>query len=89
MGKHIEEKTYEQFMEEALLQIPFYTSDWTGYHLSDPGITTIENLSAFAVLQQNSMKQQTERMMEALYGLAGFERKTGSCGKSSAGGFQC
>lgn len=81
MGKHIEEKTYEQFMEEALLQIPFYTSDWTGYHLSDPGITTIENLSAFAVLQQNSMKQQTERMMEALYGLAGFERKTGSCAK--------
>lgn len=77
-GKRSEEKTYEQFMEEALLQIPLYTPEWTNYNLSDPGITIIENLSAFAVLQQNMMKQQTVQMTEALYGLAGFSRRPGS-----------
>ncbi|MBR3525085.1 MAG: hypothetical protein IKO11_04495, partial [Lachnospiraceae bacterium] len=44
-------KTYEELMTEALAEIPLFSSEWTNYNVSDPGITILENLSAFSALQ--------------------------------------
>jgi hypothetical protein len=43
-------KSYEQILEESISQIPIYSKDWTNYNVSDPGITILENLSAFSAL---------------------------------------
>ncbi len=42
-----EEKTYEELLSEALMKIPFYSEEWTNRNPSDPGITILENLTAF------------------------------------------
>lgn len=76
-----DEKTYEQFIEEALLRLPLYNREWNDYSLSDPGITILENLTAFTILQQSRLYEKTELIQEALLKLAGFVRKKGSCAK--------
>jgi len=73
-----EEKTYEQFIEEALLRLPLYNKEWSDYNLSDPGITILENLTAFTVLLQSRLYEKTEPIQETLLKLAGFTRKKGS-----------
>lgn len=75
------EKTFEQFMEEALLKLPLYCKEWTNFNKSDPGITMLENLSAFAVLQQSYISEETDEIKEALLKIAGFTRKESSCAK--------
>jgi len=71
------EKSYEQLLREAIAQISVYSKDWTNYNVSDPGITILENLSAFAALQQNEMGQVPEQVKWKLLKLAGFEAKKG------------
>ena len=63
---NLDEKTYEQFMEEALLKLPLYNKEWSDYSLSDPGITILEYLTAFTVLQQSKIYEKTEPIQEAL-----------------------
>ena len=53
--KSIKQKTHEELMEENLGKIPIYSNEWTNYNASDPGITMLEYLSAFQIIQQNSM----------------------------------
>ncbi|MDE7430403.1 MAG: hypothetical protein K2N34_00560, partial [Lachnospiraceae bacterium] len=60
--RNIEEKTYEQLMEEALLKIPLYCREWSNYNKSDPGITILENLSAFSLLQQSYLSEKTDAL---------------------------
>lgn len=76
-----DEKTYEQFIEEALLRLPLYNREWNDYSLSDPGITILENLTAFTILQQSQLYEKTESIREALLKLAGFVRKKGNCAR--------
>lgn len=71
--------TYEQLMEEALLKLPRYCKEWTDFNVSDPGITILENLCAFTVLQQEHIYRETEEIQEALLNLAGFTRKQEKC----------
>ncbi len=78
---NLDEKTYEQFMEEALLKLSLYNKEWNDYSLSDPGITILEYLTAFTVLQQSKIYEKTEPIQEALLKLAGFVRKKGSCAR--------
>lgn len=79
--RNIEEKTYEQLMEEALLKIPLYCREWSNYNKSDPGITILENLSAFSLLQQSYLSEKTDAIVEALLKIAGFTRQEGKCAK--------
>ena len=75
------EKTYEQFMEEALLKLPLYNKEWTNYNLSDPGITILENFTALTVLLQSFIYEENNQIKEALLKLAGFVKRRGSCAK--------
>ena len=49
-----EDKTYEEMLAEALMQIPLYSEEWTNHNPSDPGITILENLTAFEALDSCS-----------------------------------
>ena len=49
---NLDDKSYEDILAEAISQIPLYSDEWTNYNNSDPGITVVQNLSAFSLLQQ-------------------------------------
>lgn len=76
-SKNLLDKTFNEMMQEALTQIPLYSKEWTNFNLSDPGIHTIENLTAFNVMQQYSINQVTEEIQWKLLKLVGFEPKPG------------
>ena len=57
--KNIPRKTYEELMEENYGKIPIYSSEWTNYNPSDPGITIMETLSALQIIQQDKMYEVT------------------------------
>lgn len=75
------DKTYEEWMEEALQRIPMYSSEWTNFNSSDPGITILENLTAFHVLQQSQMDKTSSEVTKRLLGLAGIAPYPGRCAR--------
>lgn len=79
--RYQEEKTYEELLGEALMQIPFYSEEWTNRSPSDPGITILENLTAFEVLQQSRIREITPAVVKMLLKLAGFEARKGRCAR--------
>ncbi len=64
-------------MEDNLAKIPIYSDEWTNFNPSDPGITILENLSAFAILQQDQMEQIPESVRAKLLALLGYRPKKG------------
>ena len=51
----LDDKGYDRIREEAIARIPVYSREWTNYNISAPGITILENFSAFMALQQSEM----------------------------------
>lgn len=76
-----EDKTYEELITEARMQIPFYSQEWTNFQPSDPGITILENLTAFEVLQQSRIHEMTPGVLKMLLKLLGFEARKGRCAR--------
>lgn len=70
------EKTFEEMYSKSLLQIPLLTKEWTNFNASDPGITVLENITAFNVLQQTYINQINDNIRYMLLKLAGVEKKT-------------
>ncbi len=80
-NRSLNDKTYEELISEALAQIPLYSQEWTNYNPSDPGITILENLTAYGFLQQNQIDQITPRVRQKLLKMAGFEPEKGHCAR--------
>ena len=75
--KSIPEKTYEELMEENLSKIPVYSDEWTNFNAADPGITTLENLSAIQIVQQNQIDEITPAVRAKLLKLLGYQARKG------------
>lgn len=75
-------KSYEEYLAEAIRDIPLYCKEWTNFNPADPGMTILENLTAFQMLQQNYIHQIPGSMEEAVMGLMGFHAKEGRCAKA-------
>lgn len=80
-SKNLNDKTFEEVLEESIAQIPLYTQEWTNFNQSDPGITILENLSAFHILQQSEMNQVTDAVKEMLLKMVGFYKREGQASK--------
>lgn len=74
---NLNDRTYEELIAEAIAQIPLYSTEWTNYNPSDPGITILENLTAFHVLQQEELNEVTSDIKYQLLKMAGFEPRAG------------
>lgn len=72
---NLDDKSYEDILAEAISQIPLYSDEWTNFNLSDPGVTVLQNFSAFALLQQTGINEITEPIRRNLLRLLGFEAK--------------
>ena len=83
-------KSFEERMAEAIADIPLYTSEWTNFNPSDPGITILETLLGFASLQQDNMDDIPFKVKQNLLRLVGFNIQKGRCARLllSAGNVQ-
>lgn len=81
VNKNLNDKTYQELISEAIMQIPLYTSEWTNFNPSDPGMTILENLTAFEALQQESIRQITPRIKQKLLKMLGFTGRKGRCAR--------
>lgn len=59
--KKTEDERYGIMMKKALQQIGIYSRDWTNRLPSDPGITILENLSAFVCLLEKEQEELPEK----------------------------
>ena len=75
--KSIPGKTHDELMEENLSKIPIYSHEWTNYNPSDPGVTILENLSAFQILQQDQMERTPDTVRAKLLQLLGYKPRRG------------
>ena len=71
------DRTFEELMDDARMQIPLYSKDWTNFNPSDPGITTLETLSAYTLLQQEFIGEISDVAKEKLFSLLGYRRQEG------------
>ena len=79
--KNLDDKTFEEAYSEAVMQIPLYSKEWTNYNPSDPGITILENLTAFTTLQRSSINEITPQVRQNLLKMVGFEAARGKCAR--------
>ena len=69
---NLNDKTYDELLAEAIAQIPLYSREWTNYNPSDPGITLLQNLTAFQMLQQQAINDVPEEVRKKLLKLMGY-----------------
>ncbi len=79
--KELQSKTYNERISEAMIQLPLLSSEWTNYNPSDPGITVLENLTAFNTLQGESITNLSYRAKAALLKMADITPKKGKCAR--------
>ncbi len=76
-NRNLDDRTYEELMAEAFTEIPMYSEEWTNFNPSDPGVTILENLTAFQILQQNHINEITPAIQQKLLELVGFRAQKG------------
>ncbi len=80
-SKKLNTKTFEDRYNEALMQIPLYTDEWTNFNPSDPGVTILESLSAVETLQADMIDRMTPQILQNLLRLVGFRARKGRCAR--------
>ena len=53
----LDDRTYQQLLDEALARIPVHTPEWTNFNRSDPGVTLLE---LFAFLTENLLYRSNQ-----------------------------
>src|SRR4029079_9739118 len=74
----IDDRNYQQLLDEALARIPVHNPEWTNFNKSDPGITLIE---VFAFLTENLLyvaDQVPERNRRKFLTLLGMPLEPGA-----------
>lgn len=79
--KELQNKPYAERISEAMMKLPLICPEWTNYNPSDPGITVLENLTAFNTLQGESITNISYRAKAALLKMASITPKKGKCAR--------
>lgn len=61
---NLDDKPYQQILNEAVARIPALTSKWTDYNPSDPGIMLLELLAAYTEMQNYYVDTVGERFYQ-------------------------
>lgn len=69
---NLDDKTYEELMAQAIAKIPLFSREWTNFNISDPGITILQNLTAFNLLQQTTINEVTDELRRKLLEILGY-----------------
>lgn len=68
---NLNDKTYEQLLAEAVAKIPLYSKEWTNFNVSDPGMTVLQNLTAFQLVQQAAIDRVSDEILLGMLRLVG------------------
>lgn len=79
--KNLDNRSFDSRMSEAYTELPLYTEDWTNFNPSDPGVTILENLTAFNNVQLEGINAVTDAVRYYLLKMCGFESKRGKAAK--------
>lgn len=71
----LDNKRFEQLVDEAIKYIPIYAPQWTDHNLHDPGITMIDLFSWLTEMQLFSLNQVTGRHLTKYLSLLGTQPK--------------
>lgn len=76
---NLDDRTYDDLMQEALSLLPIYAPDWTNHNPSDPGITLIElfaYLTEMLLYRQNQVTNANRQaFLNLISGLESNEQK--------------
>jgi len=72
--ENLDNKTFEEFVKEAISRIPVYAPDWTDHNIHDPGITFIELFAWLAEMQIYSLNKIPDRNYRKFLKLMGIPR---------------
>lgn len=81
------DEEYERMLEQAISQISVYSDEWTNRLPSDPGITILENLTAFLLLLLQKIHSIPEETRCVLPELLGVHRREGACARVLLGAY--
>src|SRR5215510_7525286 len=68
----IDNRRYQDLLDEALARIPVYTPEWTNFNKSDPGVTLIEVfafLTETLLYRANQIPERNRRKFLQLLGI--------------------
>ena len=68
----LDDKTFDDLVQEALKRIPLYTPEWTDHNLSDPGVTLIELFAYMTDIMLYRLNRVPERHYVKLMELLGM-----------------
>ncbi len=74
-------RTFQDRMADNYTSIPLLSREWTNFNPSDPGITILENLTAFEALQATKINAVNDRAFLMLLSIAGFRPRKGKCAR--------
>ncbi|NEO03207.1 MAG: hypothetical protein F6K50_50230, partial [Moorea sp. SIO3I7] len=75
---NLDDRTYDDLVQEALGMIPSYAPEWTNHNPSDPGITVIElfaYLTEMLLYRQNRVTEANMRMFLQLLNGPDWQQK--------------
>src|SRR3954466_14572848 len=75
---NLDDRRYQQLLDDALARIPVHTPEWTNFNASDPGVTLVE---VFAFLTESLLyraNQIPERNRRTFLNLLGIPLRTAS-----------
>jgi cobalamin biosynthesis Mg chelatase CobN len=70
---NLDDRTYQDLLEEAIAQIPTFAPEWTNYNPSDPGIATIEMFAYLAEMQIYRLNRVTDKNLRSFLKLLNGE----------------
>lgn len=68
----LDNRTFDDLLQEALLLIPRFAKNWTNHNVHDPGITLVELFAWLSEMQQYHLDQLTDKHYETFYRLIGY-----------------
>ncbi len=71
---NLDDKTFDQFVEEARLLIPRFSPEWTDHNLSDPGITFIDLFAWLAEMQIYQLNRITDANYQKYLRMVGIQQ---------------
>lgn len=68
-------KKLDDLLEDARMQIPLYSKEWTNFNPSDPAVTILEGISYSTIAQQTFIDIMPGDVQERMFELAGCSRQ--------------
>ena len=86
---NLDDRRYQELLDEALARIPVYTPEWTNFNKSDPGVTMIE---VFAFLTESLLyrsnqipERNRKKFLQVINFLASICKSPSGIGKCAEG----